>query len=681
MDKTPNSYFKTIPIAKIIIFILVVGAFITLTFVISKGFSTTCLTGSEYNKTLKRCVPICTDGQKYYNQTNSCLDCPPGQEKIGDGCADICPKGFKKCGSNCYDETHYTCEINGLCRTDFLAKNTWSISSNNSTIHLPDAKAFGENTDTKYFKIQTTDKLYYVWYRFGEITKDPGVQNATGLQVDISIDYTAVQVAKATYSIISQNSIGVYIETFKKPDYEQPDYEQQYSNVLTITGGTITPGVMPNTTTTSCCPKGSHWNDNNNICQGCGNCCTPDQTFMDNICCDNKDIHGGKCCKIYSTEDGCCNDNAKVTTDGKYCLNVCKDKDVSCHNSDACVNDIKTYNPAGDVVNVTSYCVNENNVCNFTEEDMDPPAIILKDKPQLHVCKHEDDIVNLGPFATCNLEGGLLSRYTKKITSTYDNENCTIENCITSKQNYGLISVDFDKSKKTCNSTISCPLAENTKEICGDCPFGNGNAQCCYDKDNKYNGLSCGNNLYCKDNVCVTGWLPNGKNGPNFSCVERRAEKGEDNQATSTQAECLINNCKGGSGIGQNQDCCAPGWTFNNGKCFQDHYAGLCKGASGILSGGNDTQCNGGTCGPSYKSDCNTNHWDLFKTKSTCYASCQTGGLPGGDPTKGYDTTHCSCDTNGSWYKFDNGKSAAFDVSKNAQPGFCTVNVNDAGCI
>lgn len=103
---------------------MLVGFIFLITFII-KSFKSQCPSEMTYDDTLKKCRKLCGSSQVYDYNTDTCLDCPIGQELVNGECVNLCPSGSKRCptGTGCFiegvtvcDDYGDSCPIQNLCQ-------------------------------------------------------------------------------------------------------------------------------------------------------------------------------------------------------------------------------------------------------------------------------------------------------------------------------------------------------------------------------------------------------------------------------------------------------------------------------------------------------------------------------------------------------------------------------------
>lgn len=106
---------------KVVIFVIVVGVFIVIAWLVSKAFASACPSGQHYDNTQKACIMTCPVGQTYYPNPPVCLVCPPGQVLGPDGqCDPNCSAGSVLCGGSCINPQIYTCINNIPCAMNMI---------------------------------------------------------------------------------------------------------------------------------------------------------------------------------------------------------------------------------------------------------------------------------------------------------------------------------------------------------------------------------------------------------------------------------------------------------------------------------------------------------------------------------------------------------------------------------
>lgn len=100
---------------KVVSIIVIIAAFAGIIFGVTRLFASECRTGMHYDKTEKKCIITCNEGEKYYPSIDKCLQCPPGQHYISGGCQEECNANEKLCGDKCYLPKQFECIDGQLC--------------------------------------------------------------------------------------------------------------------------------------------------------------------------------------------------------------------------------------------------------------------------------------------------------------------------------------------------------------------------------------------------------------------------------------------------------------------------------------------------------------------------------------------------------------------------------------
>ena len=311
--------------------------------------------------------------------------------------------------------------------------------------------------------------------------------------------------------------------------------------------------IRYNHNTKKCCKPTEIYNEKTGKCENCpkgrvisnGQCCDIGEVSTSDGCCKKENDHGGKCCSVWSSIDGCCNYNETLSKEGKCQITCGTEKcDARTH---YCDNDIRKYDKKGNPVS-TSVCVS-NKICKFTEQDQIPPSITgVGDKP-LHVCKKIGSSDTSEPLAACRIPD--ITKYTKTIKSKHDikgqDKVCTVGDCTKFMSVYGLLDATYDEKTGECFAEISCQNAEGTKEDCDpDTCLAKDPGQCCINPNdnNKYNGLVCNDGMVCiNGNECIIKNCDNCKNALNAGygwCVRANGEQFCTND--SSKDNCSISN-------------------------------------------------------------------------------------------------------------------------------------------
>lgn len=104
---------------KIVVFVIIVVAFVSMSYFIAKAFASKCPSKMQYDNDQKKCIPICDRNGTYYPSVDKCLRCPPGQIFDKDlGCIADCSSfgdKYKPCGVNCFIDSEAICIDGRVC--------------------------------------------------------------------------------------------------------------------------------------------------------------------------------------------------------------------------------------------------------------------------------------------------------------------------------------------------------------------------------------------------------------------------------------------------------------------------------------------------------------------------------------------------------------------------------------
>lgn len=574
-----------ITITKVIIFVVIVVGFIALSYFISKSFASTCVKGQIYDNILKKCVNECKGQIRDGN--GGCRDCKdPDQFKPPGGqCQYDCSKYSKNsiaCGENCINNQTQQC----------LAMN---IPCDNIRVTY-DKKCCPIGTN---YTIIPSD----IWLD-GPPWKDTDDINTMNNFIKTALQNNVkYKIFNKEYDDLKNNLNDNNIFIVK--DFINASDEIWTSLKLSTTFQDVIRPIFGKPICGQC--KGE-------LCGGV--CCSSGENCVGDICCKKENIVGDKCCKVYGEIDGCC-DEGDITKDG-FCYTPCdndnKDNTVMCKSKDEVCETIKIYDDYGNVKEEKSVCKSRRD-CSFEPVDYIPISIKnpSDDKKPFHVCAPRIENTALydlnGPFATCSLPN--ITEYSRVGTTfVAEGMKCTQDDCYARMNEQGIKTLTYDVNKDgrdICTANVSCKVSDGTKEPCNTakCPVGDGNTQCCWNdpENTKYSGKICGDGSFCyrdenEVHKCMKGWLPNGKEYPNMDCVIS-SETG----SFPTRDSCIKSMCGG------NKKCCADGWSFRNGKCFQNDPSSVGTVNSGQLQQGVfKTFCKlprtTGICGPAWHDTC-----------------------------------------------------------------------------
>ena len=269
-----------ITVLKVIIFIVIVGGFIALSYYISKAFASTCVEGQIYNDKLQKCVNVCKG--RFPDGKGGCRDCkdpkkfkPPGGE-----CQFNCSKygeNSESCGSTCINKEYQTClPMNIPCDTTRVTydKKCCPPGTNYTIIPSeiwPDGSPWNDNDDISKMNADIKEAI-----------KD-------NLKYTIEEkEYIDLQDKLKSYKII-------YVKDFvNAPDeiWKSLKLSQTFQDLIRPVLGKPTCGKCVN-----------------ELCGG--KCCSnTEECVGGNICCKKENVKGNKCCEVYSEKDGCCDETS-----------------------------------------------------------------------------------------------------------------------------------------------------------------------------------------------------------------------------------------------------------------------------------------------------------------------------------------------------------------------------------
>ena len=98
---------------KWIFFVITIVIFVVAVVFITRAFRSQCSSGYVYDSKLNKCIPVCSKGEKYYPEIDSCSKCPLDKEydQTLEICRDKCPSegNFEYCGNRCYRPAQEKC--------------------------------------------------------------------------------------------------------------------------------------------------------------------------------------------------------------------------------------------------------------------------------------------------------------------------------------------------------------------------------------------------------------------------------------------------------------------------------------------------------------------------------------------------------------------------------------------
>ena len=99
-----------VTVTTLVIVVVALLGFGFIIYMVSKAFAAQCPANMTYNKDLKKCVPTCSAGEKYYLSLNACSKCPPGLTFNQGKCTAVaCEDDQIVCGTQCISPLTATC--------------------------------------------------------------------------------------------------------------------------------------------------------------------------------------------------------------------------------------------------------------------------------------------------------------------------------------------------------------------------------------------------------------------------------------------------------------------------------------------------------------------------------------------------------------------------------------------
>lgn len=556
---------KQMTIKKIIIFGIIIVGFAVIVYFISNAFASKCDANFRYDKEQKKCIRICSQGQKYYKETDQCLSCPPDQKMISGVCQKDCSKegvNEDNCGNNCYNKNNFTClPGNKLCSNSQVTYKYTCCNSNETYAIAPYPVFFPKLiTDVKDVK----ELISLINETLPLIT--PSISQST-----LNNSSNILEAAKITQ--IKQ------LQDLSEDDWKLLNLPKNMDIFMrTLFFRKIC----------TKCPE------NRDMCNNV--CCGEDQSCIENKCCHKSNLHQNKCCSNWNkyTKE-CCEEGQISTTNG--CMKKCTYDNISCNLSkdETCLN----FDVIDENGNKKGKSVCKTSKCKFDDVNQSIPQNVHGNP----VCKLSKNSYEGAPYLACN--SAYITDYDKHtISNVSSGKSCTEGDCWNNNKTLGVMDVNF--SNDVCTSTLSCKHSKVGETSCDKCPSGIPDDQCCKLKTGEFNGFVCADGTVCDESgaLCVQDWwIGNNGTDTEFKCI--RAPLGhviDPTKAWRTKAECEDFWCDDSDKT--KNKCCASGWRYIKGKCLQlppnSHYnitqpSGLARECKPNIKG---------ICGPSYKTNC-----------------------------------------------------------------------------
>ena len=464
----------------VIISIIVIISIGMIIYIFSGNNKTRCSVGEKYNATSKRCQPICTSDKTYYDKnSNTCLECPPGQQKDADGKCTACKVGSSTCGDKCYDPSSSKC----------LAGNT--VCSKD--------KVYNKDGSEKCCATGTTP--------FPPVSED---QHCVSCDTAICPDG---QCCKKGQKCCGLNCC----------DAEQSCIDGLCKNKC----GSVYCNKLQSCCDDKCCDIGQMCCDNKLCCdkgqECCGDtCCEEGQECCGNVCCDDgQTCVNGSCCPIAdkcldptTNKQICCSGDDMECDSG-----VCK---IKCGTKYCDINTQECQSVKTQDGNITYACSDKNSKCQTDTVAYDPELVqnnktIIKDGKPVPFCE-VIDTDKTSKFYTVKNVPGVSGKYNRSSFYDLSGTGCTEGDCFKTLSAKGEIFKQYTADiPHKCYSVYDCDTLlpdYNTAEPGTLCPIndesGKPSARCCPTKADKtkYTGQVCPEHSVCDENGnCVYGYV------------------------------------------------------------------------------------------------------------------------------------------------------------------------------
>jgi hypothetical protein len=469
---------------KWIFFVITIIIFIVAVIFITRAFRSQCSSGYRYDSNLKKCVPVCPPGEKYYPEIDSCSKCPLDQDydPVHEICKDKCPSAdFEYCGSQCYRPAQEKCYQD--------EQGNYNLCYNNQ---------YYEN---KYLTFDPKESSYEATTRTLTLKMD-------------SNEFSKIK-EKDTLVINDDNTLTGIVEKIL------PNNNQIILKASSSGDSPFHTIASPNLTSCSvkgsfCCEDGTQYDPTTKTCIKCpfGTC--------EGKCLDTgyECINGRPCAatNIVVQEDDskvCCDDPTRIC--GKQCCPVGQTCIPSGPNAGQCGV------PCGNdfCLGSTQYCfkdqVNNQNLCLTSDCTWSSPlSYDPNSQNNQPTCKDTS-----GNVFFCNVvlgEGGNLTRNAsnyacdpnvkdKCIPFTDPSKNkCSANDCQKRMNAFGVFEQDyaFDDKSLTCSAKFDCkklPQCDEVERMSGGATAYTGLSDfaLCRDINNKLTGQ------YCTNGSCING--------------------------------------------------------------------------------------------------------------------------------------------------------------------------------
>ena len=622
---------QTLNKKKILTICIIIGLFALIIFGVSTIVSKSCGSGSQWDDKTSSCIPVCTDGQKYYHSIGKCSVCPPGETSDPDyGCVPDCKKlgdHYILCGGKCIDSDEIRCKDNKQCYWDRIQYDDTCCEQPNYYRLPPALITIGKTESIKVIltklvplKIITSEQIDPITAKFKTANISFGIDLLNLDDVDwVNIKDVAQPIIDSLRPACGEK-ICTTCETSNKCG--EKCCKDKHSC------------AKNSKNSYSCCEDTVHTDS-----KGLKVCCKPEKwAEKDDMCCDPNDPNAipidGRCsykCE-HKTIKG--DDISCAYNQGKYCVNI----DYQSDNN-------------GNKIPPHSFCGEKPAGCEFTGTDQSP-----REQKQYDLAQYDDGThapsKNHSIPLLYNGSNPNASKYVVYNSLKTSKTGCTPGDCWNSIAHLsGVMSVDVLDGGDGSTHCIAKRAAKGIDSILGQkgIPTLQKQDQLCYD-DNTFNGHVCPEGAVCLNNECILGWVPNGKKFPNMDCVPSKTDS-----THGTKDDCMRNMCDPTTKPGT--QCCAAGWDYKRGKCFQQalpsnrtlldqtHTSGLARAC-------NTAAKQKGTCGLSWAAECVV-RGSLDDDSPSCAAHPADGGPP---PNKILPYCICASPAAG-WVNYEKGST------------------------
>lgn len=524
-------------LTQIIVIALVIIGFSITVYLVVKNLKTQCSDTDTYNEKTKRCEPVCeedSDKPIYDPDTNTCMECKPGETKSKDGICGSCTSSQSHCGDKCYNpNTHKCIGNNKIClKSEEVCGSECYNKDTHKCICLSKDGEECSDGDTKIVcKINESacgDKCYDTGKQTCDVDshtlcdKDKSYHDGTKCCAKHQRPYqdkcvdcgeelcggTCCDGKECCNGNCCDNSNG----EFCKNGICCKEGEINAGGICCKKGEINAGGI--------CCKKGDI-NCKGKCCDGscCGDTCCK-QECCGGICCDAKDgvnysCVKDTCCptnKVVNDKNGnvmCCDGDDKVISkDGKRCVIGCGNEECDLDNQ-FCASVV-------DKDSKTQYSCANNKGCSTSPIGYDPiltnggKNIVDKDNNPIPFCKVS--IGGVDKYYTVKNSPGVIGALNRDSYYTLKGKECNKGDCLNTIKENGNIFSQYNESTKKCSTVYDCnKILPDYKDARDDekCPITNQGSfsnRCCVDKDGKVTGQVCPEGYFCENGECIAGY-------------------------------------------------------------------------------------------------------------------------------------------------------------------------------